>query len=56
MYGSVSLQKIWFEENIKEVSRQAHNGFIYWEDMDLFPILNIRASMNAVMKHKEKLQ
>lgn len=51
MYGPVSLQKIWFEENLKEVSCQALNGLIYREDMDLFPILDIRAGMNTVIKH-----
>lgn len=51
MYGPVSLKKIRFEENLKEVPRQALNGVIYREDMDLFPILDIRAGMNAVMKH-----
>lgn len=51
MYGPVGLQKIGFEENVKEVSRQTLNGVIYREDMDLFPILDIRAGMNTVIKH-----
>lgn len=55
MYGPVSLQKIRFEENLKEVSRQALNGFIYWEDMDLFPVLDVRAGMNTVIKHQQQL-
>lgn len=50
MYGPVSLQKIRFEKNVKEVSCQALDGFIYREDMDLFAILDIRAGMNTVMK------
>lgn len=52
MYGSVSLQKIWLEKNLKEVSRQALNGFIYRENMDLFAIFDIRAGMNTVRKDR----
>lgn len=52
MYGSVSLQKIRLEKNLKEVSRQALDGFIYREDMDLFAIFDIRAGMNTVKKDR----
>lgn len=51
MYGPVSLQKVRFEENLKEVSRQAFNSVIYREDVDLFPIFDVRARMNTVMRH-----
>lgn len=51
MYGPVSLQKVWFEENIKDVPCQTLNGVIYGEDVDLFPVLDIRAGMDTVITH-----
>lgn len=49
MYRAVSLQKVWLEENLKEVPCQAFNSVIYGEDMDLLSILDIRAGMNTVI-------
>lgn len=49
MYRAVSLQKVWLEENLKEVPCQALNGVIYGEDMDPLSILDIRAGMNTVI-------
>lgn len=50
MHGPVSLKKVRFEENLKEVSCHALDGVIYREDMDPFSILDTRAGMNAVKK------
>lgn len=47
----VSLQKVWFEENLKEVPCQTLNGVIYGEDVDLLPVLDIRAGMDTVIAH-----
>lgn len=51
MYRPISLQKVRFEENLEEVSCQTLNSVIYGEDVDLFPILDIRAGMDTVLKH-----
>lgn len=51
MYRPVSLQEVRLEENLKEVPCEALNGVIDGEDVDLFPILNIRAGMDTSDKH-----
>lgn len=52
VYRPVSLQKVGLKENLKEVPCQTLNSVIYGEDVDLLPILDIRAGMNAVNEHK----
>ena len=54
MYRPVSLQEVWFEENLKEAPSQALNGIIYRENMDLFSIFDIRAGMNTVKMHRHR--
>lgn len=51
MYRPVSLQKVWFKKNLKEVPCQTLYGVIYGEDVDLLPVLDIRAGVNTVIIH-----
>lgn len=48
MYRPVGLQKVRFEENLKEAPSKAFDSIIYWENMDLFAILDIWTGMDTV--------
>lgn len=49
VYWPVRLQKVRLEENFKEVPCQALNSVVNGEEVDLFPILDVRAGMDAGM-------
>lgn len=43
----VSLQKVWLEEDVEQISGQTLDGVINRENMDLFPVLYIRTGIET---------